>query len=93
MLSRLWIGGASGADSGNYSCTVPGLVREGEKAEEAEEEEEEEAEASPSSSQEVPFPRARVRVHVVDGEWSTAWQGQGCQGLGKKLNLRKPIIS
>ena len=25
MLSRLWIGGASGADSGNYSCTVPAL--------------------------------------------------------------------
>ncbi len=25
VLSRLWIGGASGADSGNYSCTVPAL--------------------------------------------------------------------
>ena len=24
MLSRLWIGGATSTDTGNYTCTIPG---------------------------------------------------------------------
>ncbi len=56
VLSRLWIGGASGSDSGNYTCSVPALVQMA--AEEGEE----------GAGAEDLFPRARVKVHVVDGK-------------------------